>query len=188
MVQTQPTHNGKHTQKHLQSTDQISSYGSLSPRKCGAFIERIRTVGCLVSGSDGSYVSRQSVITSVWPSFARRRASLEKVHGASPQLGRTVCCHACGRRTEPLLCIIPDHVVKLSILHWRDIEHSHPTPASYSALIKQRCSDSYMHVYSYICSECAVNVFTKIDTIVHLRAKTRRRCKSRDTVHMHFLV
>lgn len=54
------------------------------------------------------------------------RALLRKCTVKDPQSGRTVCCHACESRTKPLLCIFPDHVVKLSILHWRDVDSAIP--------------------------------------------------------------
>lgn len=81
---------------------------------------------CLVSSSDGRTChdhQRQ-------PRRGRASPAAKRLWKKCVLLGRTLCCHACVPRTESLLCRFPDHVVKLSVLHWRDIRHqpSHAVP------------------------------------------------------------
>lgn len=108
-------------------------------------------------------------VTTMRKNLCEATATLQKVNSASHQPGRTMW-------SKPQLCIFPDHVVKVSIFHWRDSEHrtSHSGTGrcvNYASTLVDSCT----FTAAYACG-CDLNrpvYMQKMQRVV---------------THMHFLV
>lgn len=143
-----------------------------------ALFQRIRSVWCqAVTGACVTTISNNLCVAELCPQRLLRKCVVQVLCLA----GRSAVMHVyAGLNHSCVFFLIMWY--KLSILHWRDIGHSHPTQASqswsYSALIKQRTQTAAC----MFTATCAVDVRHICSKSIWLCIRVQRGswCRSRD--------